>query len=319
MFLYSTLALCAGFLIDIVAGDPQDWPHIIRLIGALIERLEHLLYPMRNKRLGGTILVALTLLACSAVPAVLLYLAFVINPWLYFLLETLLCWQLLATKSLCNESNKVYLALKTNDLAAAKTAVSMIVGRDVESLDSHGVTRATVETIAENTSDGVVAPIFYIMLGGGALGCVYKAVNTMDSMIGYKNEHYLDFGKSAAKLDDLLNYIPSRLSAVIIISVAPLCHLNAKNAMSIWLRDRRKHASPNSAQTEAAVAGALGVRLAGDAYYFGVLHSKPYIGDGLRSVDPEDIRRCHKLLYYTAAVTLLLAVILRGVLLYVVI
>lgn len=310
---YSTLALCTGFLIDIAAGDPQGWPHIVRGMGLLIGWLERLFYPLSNKRLGGALLTLLTLLLCTAVPAALLYAAFCVSPWLYFTLETLLCWQLLATKSLRVESDKVYAALGEKDICGARKAVAMIVGRDTQELDVSGVTRAAVETVAENASDGVVAPLFYLMLGGAPLGCLYKAVNTLDSTVGYKNERYLDFGRFAAKLDDALNFIPSRLCAFIMLFAAWVCRMDAKNALRIWRRDRFKHASPNSAQTEAVVAGALCVRLAGNAHYFGKLYEKPYIGDDIRPVEVEDIRRCHKLLYVTAALMLLLALMIRGI------
>ena len=312
MLTYASLALCAGFLIDLVVGDPQGWPHIVRWMGALIAWLEKRLYSLSNKRWGGTLLAGITLLLCTAVPALLLGVAFFVSPWLYFALETLFCWQVLATKSLRVESKRVYTALKENDLGKARFALSMIVGRDTAVLDEPGVARAAVETVAENVSDGVVAPLFYVMLGGAALGCFYKAANTMDSMLGYKNERYLAFGRFAAKLDDALNYLPSRLCAVLMITAAVLCRMDAKNALSIWWRDRRKHASPNSAQTEAAAAGALGVRLAGDAQYGGKPLAKPYIGDDLRPIEAEDIGRSHRLLYVTAGLMLVLALAVRG-------
>lgn len=313
MLIYSTLALGAGFLLDLLLGDPQGWPHLIRAFGALISALERILYPMKNKRLGGSVLVLVVILVCAGVPGAALCLAWQLSPWAYFLLETLLCWQLLAVKSLRVESRKVYLALTGGTLDQARTAVSMIVGRDTQRLDEAGVTRAAVETVAENASDGVAAPLFYLMLGGAALGCFYKAVNTMDSMIGYKNDRYLDFGRTAAKLDDILNFLPSRLCALAMICASALCGFDPKGAWRIWRRDRRNHASPNSAQTEAVMAGALRIRLAGDAWYFGTLHKKPYIGDDLRPVEPEDILRSHKLLYTTAALLMLAALLVRGI------
>lgn len=314
MLIYSTLALCAGFLIDIIIGDPHGWPHIVRGIGVFIGWLERLFYPLANKRLGGALLALTILFVCTAIPIALLYFAFCISPWFYLALETFFCWQLLATRSLKAESDKVYAALKAKDLRGAREAVAMIVGRDTEKLDEAGVMRAAVETVAENASDGVVAPLFHIMLGGAPLGCLYKAVNTMDSMIGYKNERYLDFGRFAAKLDDALNFVPSRLCALLMLMAAWLCRMDAKNALRIWRRDRFEHASPNSAQTESVAAGALRVRLAGNAYYFGRLHEKPYIGDDIRAIEAEDIRRSHKLLYVTATLMLFLALIARGVL-----
>ncbi len=214
-----------------------------------------------------------------------------------------MCYQLLATRSLRDESRKVYDALKTGDMEKSRYAVSMIVGRDTQSLSREGVTKAAVETVAENTSDGIIAPLFYMMIGGAVLGFAYKAVNTMDSMVGYKNDRYRYFGTAAARLDDVLNFIPARLSAGIMILAAALAGFDGKNAWKIFRRDRLRHASPNSAQTEAVMAGALRIQLAGDAWYFGELHKKPFIGDPLRTVEIEDILRSHRLMYVTAALS----------------
>lgn len=312
LIIYSTAALIAGFLLDLLIGDPHGWPHLVRGFGSLIAALEKLFYPMKNKRLGGALLTVCTLLVCTGLPAAVLCFAWRLSPWLYLALESLLCWQLLAVKSLRDESRAVYHALTQSDLPGARKAVSMIVGRDTEQLDEAGVARAAVETVAENTSDGVAAPLLYMMLGGAALGCFCKAVNTMDSMIGYKNERYLNFGRFAARLDDAVNYIPARLCALVMIAAAWLTGLNAKNAYGIWRRDRRNHTSPNAAQTESVLAGSLGVRLAGDAWYFGTLHKKPTIGDDMRPIEPMDIRRAHRLLYATAGLLLALALIVRG-------
>ena len=308
----STLALCAGCVLDLLLGDPQGWPHVVRGIGRLIAALEKVFYPMENKHLGGALLVLSVLLVGTALPTALLYLAWRLSPWAYLVLEALLCWQLLALRSLRTESRKVYDELIKSDLPAARKAVSMIVGRDTAALDEAGVTRAAVETVAENASDGVIAPLFYLALGGAVFGMFYKAVNTMDSMIGYKNERYLDFGRFAAKLDDCMNYLPSRLSALLMIMMTRPCGLDTKKAYRIWKRDRRKHASPNSAQTEAAMAGALHVRLAGNAYYFGKLYEKPTIGDDLRPIEAGDILLSHRLLNAASVLMLLLSLIVRG-------
>ncbi|MDD6047141.1 MAG: adenosylcobinamide-phosphate synthase CbiB [bacterium] len=312
--LFATGALTAGFLIDLVLGDPRGWPHLIRLFGWLIKVFERVFYPMKNKRAGGVLLVLCVLLLCAGIPALVLFLAWSVSPWAYFVLESLLCWQLLATRSLRDESRAVYDALVANDLPEARHAVSMIVGRDTAALDEAGVTRAAVETIAENTADGIAAPLFYIMLGGAALGCLYKAANTMDSMVGYKNERYLEFGCAAAHLDDVLNFLPARLCAAIMILGARILRMDGKNALRIYRRDRRNHASPNSAHTEAVMAGALRVRLAGDAYYFGKLLKKPYIGDDQRPIEAKDILRAHRLMYMTALILFMLALLLRGLL-----
>lgn len=309
---YATLALGAGFLLDLLVGDPQGWPHMVRWMGKLIAGLEALLYDRLPKAVGGAILVVVTLLVCGGLPLVVLTVAYGISPWLFVGIETLLCWQTLATKSLKTESEKVFTALEKGDLPQARRAVSMIVGRDTDRLDEAGVTRAAVETVAENTCDGVVAPLFYLMLGGGPLGCLYKGVNTMDSMIGYRNDRYQQFGRCAARLDDGFNFIPARLSALLMIVAACLCGLDGKGAWRIWRRDRFNHASPNAAQTEAVMAGALGVRLAGNAYYFGKLYEKPSIGEDLRPIVPSDIFQAHRLLYGTAFLMLLLAILTRG-------
>ena len=311
MWKLNTAALLLGFVLDLLLGDPQGWPHLVRWFGAVIAGLEKWLYPMKSKRLGGVLLVIGTILVGAGVPAAVLYGAWRLNRWVYLALATILVWQCLAAKSLRDESLTVYDALTTGTLADARRAVSMIVGRDTEVLDEAGVTRAAVETVAENTSDGEAAPLFYMMLLGPMGGCFYKAVNTMDSMVGYRNERYKHFGTCAARLDDVMNYIPARLSALLMIAGSALCAMDAKSARRIWRRDRRNHASPNSAQTEAVMAGALNVRLAGDAQYFGVVHKKPYIGDNLRPIEVEDIRRSHGLLFVTSALMLVLALVER--------
>lgn len=229
-----------------------------------------------------------------------------IHPFLGFGIRAFMCYQIFAAKSLKTESMKVYDALQQKDVEQARKAVSMIVGRDTNVLDEQGITRAAIETVAENTSDGVIAPLFYMMIGGPVLGMVYKAINTMDSMVGYKNDRYMEYGRIPARLDDAVNYIPSRLSALLIIIAAFLAGYSGKNAYYIWKRDRRKHASPNSAQTEAAVAGALGIRLAGNAWYGGKLFVKEYIGDGIREADCEDIVAANRLMYIATGIMLLL-------------
>lgn len=312
--LCATGALALGFLVDLLVGDPHGWPHLIRGFGFLIAALERVLYPMKNKRAGGTLLVVVVLLLSVGLPALLLFFVWRVSPWLYIVIETVFCWQILATKSLRDESRAVYAKLASGDLPGARKAVSMIVGRDTDALDAAGVTRAAVETIAENASDGVAAPLFYMLLGGAVLGCLYKAANTMDSMVGYKNERYLDFGRTAARLDDALNFIPARLCAWVMIFAAQLCGMDAGNALRIYRRDKRNHASPNSAHTEAVMAGALRVRLAGNAYYFGKLCKKPYIGDAQRPIEAADIQRAHKLLYVTAYLLLMLLLAFRGIL-----
>lgn len=311
-------ALLTGYVLDLIFGDPRQIYHPIRIIGNLIAVLEkgiRKVFPKTSKGelAGGTMLVVLVVLICTAVPAALLGLAAWIHPVVYWLLASFWCWQILATKSLKTESMKVYAPLKEGDLPAARRAVAMIVGRDTERLTEEGVAKAAVETVAENTSDGIVAPLIFLALGGPALGFFYKAVNTMDSMVGYKNERYLYFGRTAARLDDMLNFLPSRISAWLMILAAAILGMDGKNAKRIYLRDRKNHASPNSAQTEAVMAGALRVQLAGDAWYFGELYKKPTIGDPFRAVEPEDIVRANRLMYLTSALALAVCGILRAV------
>ena len=291
-----------GFGVDLLLADPEWMPHPVVYMGKAISALEQALRARlpktpQSELLGGAVLAAAlpagTLLLSGSACALAKHL----HPAAGFCLDALWCWQALALKGLSDESCKVYAELARGDLPAARKAVSRIVGRDTQSLTAEGVAKAAVETVAENFSDGVAAPLFYMLLGGAPLALAYKAVNTMDSMVGYKNDKYLYFGRAAAKLDDAANFLPSRLAAMVWIGAAGLTGGNIQRAWNIWRRDRRNHASPNSAQTESACAGALGVQLAGPASYFGKVYEKPTIGDALRPVGPEDIRRVNKTLY----------------------
>ena len=307
-------ALVLGFLLDLAFGDPRWLYHPIRLIGNLIawaEKPFRAAFPKSEKGelAAGTFFAVFVVAVSTAVPALLLALASRLSSWLVFALEVFWSFQILAAKSLKSESMKVYAALKEGDLPKARKAVSMIVGRDTQKLTEEGVAKAAVETVAENSSDGVIAPLLFLALGGPALGFFYKAVNTLDSMVGYKNDTYLYFGRFSAKLDDVLNFIPSRISGLLLVLASPLAGLSMEGAWKIFRRDRRNHASPNSAQTEAAAAGALGVQLAGDAYYFGKLYKKPTIGDPLRPVEYEDIRRVNRLMYAAVCLALVLVVL----------
>ena len=311
--IYHIASMLAGFLMDLLLGDPYWLPHPIRLIRNWISFLEKRLLgskteekhttPEQEQR-RGMLLVLAVLSSTVFVTAVLLLGAYRLHPYLGVVIESIMTYQILATKCLKVESMKVYQELKKGDIAASRKAVSMIVGRDTECLDETGVAKAAIETVAENTSDGVIAPMIFTAIGGPILGFFYKAVNTMDSMVGYKNEKYQYFGSAAAKFDDVVNYIPARLSAWLMILASAITHMDWKNAKKIFLRDRYNHKSPNSAQTESVMAGALDVQLAGDAWYFGKLCKKPTIGDAIREIEPEDIRRSHTLLYMTAVLAL---------------
>lgn len=319
MMKWTALALVLGFLIDLLVGDPRWLYHPVRIIGKGISFLESCFrrwFPATQKgeRMGGFLLVILICAGSALVPLGILYVAYGIHTLLGIGIETFFCYQMLAVKSLKQESMRVFEELEKGDLKGARYAVSMIVGRDTQSLDEAGVTKAAVETIAENTSDGIIAPLFYMAIGGPVLMFFYKGVNTMDSMVGYKNEKYLNFGRYAAKLDDILNYIPARISAWLMIAGARVLGFDSKNAVKIFKRDRYNHASPNSAQTEAVMAGALDVQLAGNAYYFGKLCKKPTIGDAIRPVEIKDIPRANQLLYVSAAIgTGIFAVIRLGI------
>ena len=312
---FTLSALLLGFLLDLALGDPGWLYHPIRLVGHLItgsERALRRLFPgtRRGELAAGVVLVLVVAGITTAVPALILYGAGKLNRGLLFALYTLFSYQILATRSLKDESMKVYQALKAQDLPGARQAVSMIVGRDTQELDREGVAKAAIETVAENTSDGIIAPLLFLALGGPVLGFFYKSINTMDSMVGYKNEKYLYFGRAAAKLDDVVNYLPARLSALLMIAATAFTPFDTKNAWRIYCRDHANHASPNSAHTEAVMAGALGLQLAGNAYYFGKLYEKPTIGDIIKQVEAEDIRRANVLLYATAILTMVLVILL---------
>ena len=294
---------------DFIFGDPSWLYHPVRIIGKGIELGERILRKLFREKhlvLAGAVLWVIIAGVSFLIPLGLLFLAQKLHPGVRFALETFWCFQILAGRSLCRESGKVYDRLQEDDLPGARRAVSMIVGRDTESLTGEGVTKAAVETVAENTSDGVTAPLIYMMIGGAPLGFLYKAVNTMDSMLGYKNDRYLYFGRIPAGMDDIFNYIPARITALAMIAAAYVTGLDGKNAWRVYRRDRKKHASPNAAQTESVCAGALRVQLAGDAVYFGKLYKKEFIGDRLRPIEPRDIKRSQRLMYVTALLLLLL-------------
>ena len=309
-------AVLGGFVLDLLFGDPAWLPHPVVYMGRAISALERRLRTRlprtpQGELLGGAILAfclpvgtfLLTSLVCLGAAA--------LSPWLGLAVQMFWCGQALAAKGLAQESTRVYRELIKPDLPAARRAVSRIVGRDTQNLTLEGVTKAAVETVAENASDGVIAPLLYMLLGGAPLALTYKAINTMDSMLGYKNEKYLYFGRAAAKLDDAANYLPSRIAGLLWAAAAALTGNSASGAWKIWRRDHRNHASPNSAQTESACAGALGVQLAGPACYFGEYYDKPTIGDPLRPIEPEDIRRANRMMYAESLLALAIGLAIR--------
>ena len=312
-------AVLGGFVLDTLFGDPPWLPHPVVLMGKAISALEKRLRARlpqtpQSELLGGAG-VAFTLPVGTFLLTSLVCLgAAKLSPWLGLAVQMFWCGQALAAKGLAQESTNVYRALIKPDLPAARKAVSRIVGRDTQNLTLEGVTKAAVETVAENASDGVIAPLLYMLLGGAPLALTYKAINTMDSMLGYKNEKYLYFGRAAAKLDDAANYLPSRLAGLLWCAAAALTGNSPKGAWRIWRRDRRCHASPNSAQTESACAGALGIQLAGPAYYFGEYYAKPTIGDPLRPIEPEDIRRANRMMYAESVLALAIGLAVRAIL-----
>ena len=304
-------AIIGGFILDLIFGDPHWLPHPICLIGNLIGFLERNLRPKLapNKTallVGGALMVVIVLVISFVVPMAILLAAGMVSPWLAFALETIMCYQIFATKCLRDESMKVYDALHKQDLADARVKLSWIVGRDTQNLDEEEITKGAVETVAENTADGIIAPMLYMFLGGVPLSFLYKGINTMDSMVGYKNDKFLYFGRCAAKLDDLANLIPARITGLVMIVAAFLLGLDGKNAWKVFWRDRYNHLSPNSAMTESVTAGALNIQLGGDHFYFGKLVHKDTIGDDIRPVCPEDIVKTNNLLYVTAVLCLVL-------------
>ena len=308
MLKYHAAALAAGFILDRLFGDPKWMYHPVIFIGKTISFLEKNIRKIlprtpSGELMGGIVLVLLTLIASGGIPCIILYAAGLIHPAIQWAAGAFMCYQLLAVKCLRDESMKVYDALKTGTIEDGRHAVSMIVGRDTQALDEKGVVKAAVETVAENFSDGVLAPMLYMLIGGPVLMFVYKGINTMDSMVGYKNDRFLYFGRCAAKLDDAANFIPSRIAGIMLILAAYIGPFSGKDARRIFLRDRRKHASPNSAQTESAAAGALQIQLAGNAYYFGKLHEKQFIGDSIREIEVDDIKRMNNLMYIASTLS----------------
>lgn len=309
------IAVAAGCILDFIFGDPQWLPHPIRFLGWLISSGERLFRrwckSSKSEYICGVALSVSVLLIAFLIPFILLVLISKVNWYLAMIVHAVMCYQIIAAKSLKMESMKVYYELQKGDIIAARQKLSWIVSRDTEVLDEAHITKSTIETISENTSDGVIAPLIFLFIGGAPLGFLYKAVNTLDSMNGYKNEKYINFGRFAAKLDDYVNYIPARISAYFMVLASLICGLDFNNALRIYKRDKKNHTSPNSAQTEAVCAGALRIQIAGPNYYFGKLINKPTIGDDIRQVENDDIRRANKLMYGTFILTVVIGIAVR--------
>ena len=340
------LSIILGFLLDLLLADPVSALHPVVVMGrgiGFLERNLRKIFPssVRGKRAAGTLMAVLMPVTTYVISAGLCLLAWMIHPLLFFGIHTLWCWQAIAVRGLGREAKNVYRCLckrseveekrnvsgvdgkdnetgeeprrEATDLDEARIAVSRIVGRDTAGLDEKGIIRATVETVAENFSDGVMAPLFYMAVGGAPLALTYKSINTMDSMVGYKNEKYIDFGRAAARLDDAAGFIPARIGALLWILAAGAFERRAGASFDIWKRDRRNHSSPNAAQTEAACAGALGVQLAGPAYYFGEYYDKPTIGDAERDIEADDIMKTCRMMYGSSILGLILCLVLISI------
>ena len=337
---YIPVAVLAGIFVDLIVGDPAFLLHPVQIIGKLIELLERVLRRgERESSAIGFVLGIVEVLGVTSVTGIvsfgICYIAYRINTYLLLAVMIVMCWQCIAAKSLRDAALAVYAPLSKGDVEGARKAVSMIVGRDTQSLDDKGITKAAVETVAENTNDGVICPLFYQMLGGPVLSFIYKAVSTMDSMIGYKNERYMYFGRFAAKTDDVFAYVPARLSAAFMIAGTAALEVlgrafgaknsdgcgadkdgntftgySTKGAIRIFIRDRYNHASPNSAQCESVCAGALGLKLAGPASYFGKIHDKQFIGDETRIIEPDDIKRSIVLMNVTTLFSTIIYIVI---------
>ena len=306
-----------GFMADCIFGDPVYRFHPVRIMGKFISTWEKFSKNGRQNKavsfVSGAFLSLLLVAVCFMLPFVLLCCLYRLHIAAGLIAEALFCYQIFAAKALKAESMRVYRELAKGDILQARIYLSYIVGRDTENLNAEQISKAAVETVAENLSDGVIAPMLYMFIGGAPLGFAYKAVSTLDSMIGYNNEKYAFFGKFAARADDIVNFLPSRISAILMILAAFVCRLDVKQAWKIFMRDRYNHKSPNSAQTEAVCAGALGISLSGDNYYKGVLVQKPVIGDALRPAEKEDIKVANKLMYATAWIALLIGMGIRAI------
>lgn len=309
--LFPLIAMVIGFILDLLFGDPEPMPHLISLIGKLISALEKLLRRLLPKsaageRTAGGLLLALVALICFGVPFGLLMLCYWLTPILGIAVEALLCWQIFASKSLRDACMKVYRALKRGNPERARKAVSRVVSRDTDALDEAGIIRATVESASKNICDAGIAPIIFTVLGGAPLGLLYRAVNVLDSMVGHVDEPYKNFGLIPARADDVLGFIPARISALLMLLGGFILNLNVSNGFKIFKRDRRNHPGPNPGQTQSVCAGLLGIQLGGNASYNGIVHMRKTIGDPIRRIELDDIKRSCSLVFNTVLISAVL-------------
>ena len=303
------LSIYTGYALDLIIGDPYSFPHPVRYIGKLISIVEKQIRKITSSdkglKIAGFFLWFIVVGATFGITTLVLQL-FKFNKLAYFIVNTILIYTTLATKCLKDESVKIYKVLKTGDLEKSRIQLSYIVGRDTTNLNEKEIVRATVETVAENTVDGIIAPLFYGFIGGAPLAMAYKAVNTLDSTVGYKNDKYYYLGFASAKIDDIANYIPARLGVVLLSLGSLFAGFNFNDALKIGIRDRKNHKSPNCAFSEGAVAGALGIQLGGTNVYFGKEVYKPTIGDKTREIEIEDIVRTNKIMYSSSIISIII-------------
>lgn len=303
------LSIYTGYALDLIIGDPYSFPHPVRYIGKLISIVEKQIRKITSSdkglKIAGFFLWFIVVGATFGITTLVLQL-FKFNKLAYFIVNTILIYTTLATKCLKDESVKIYKVLKTGDLEKSRIQLSYIVGRDTKNLNEKEIVRATVETVAENTVDGIIAPLFYGFIGGAPLAMAYKAVNTLDSTVGYKNDKYYYLGFASAKIDDIANYIPARLGVILLSLGSLFAGFNFKDALKIGIRDRKNHKSPNCAFSEGAVAGALGIQLGGTNVYFGKEVYKPTIGDKTREIEIEDIVRTNKIMYSSSIISIII-------------
>ncbi|AGF55238.1 adenosylcobinamide-phosphate synthase [Clostridium saccharoperbutylacetonicum] len=312
------IELTIGFLLDIIIGDPNNPFHPVRGIGYIAKKFEALFRKILKKSLktAGFLTWIFTILIVFAITFEIVSICKRINVYFGVIIEGILIYFCIASKGLVVEGYKVIKFLMKDDIDGARKQLSFIVGRDTGSLSREGIIKAVVETIAENMADGIIAPLFYAGIFGAPLAFAYKAVNTMDSMFGYKNDKYMEFGYFPAKLDDIFNYIPARVTGVLIIIAAGILGYDYKNSFKIYKRDRHNHTSPNSAHPEAAMAGALGVELGGANFYFGKLVEKPTIGDKIKEIEIRDVDKTARVLYLSSFIGFVLAILIKGIISY---